>query len=133
MGKFVNSQTKILFNKKDCHHKPFLATPNNMLHKDYGGCPECGAIKRKNTKRKKYGVGIKEAERRVKKLYPDGLYVLKKGQTYINNKTHLIMICGRCGNEFPISLVNIEKGKGCPICNKIIPQESRAVKKIKNF
>ena len=53
---------------------------------------------------------------------------------YINNKeSSLILKCSKCGYEFPISLVNLRQKRGCPICNKLKRQESKNVKKIKDY
>ena len=117
IGEFSGSQTKILFNKIECNHKPFLATPNNILKKY--DCPECAMLSRINTKRKNSPVDINVVRNTLTELYPDGKYTLVDGQEYINNKQNMYLLCSDCNKKFSISLVNIRQGRGCSHCRKI--------------
>lgn len=133
IGEFSGSQTKILFNKIDCIHKPFLATPNNILKKY--DCPECAMISRIKTKRKNSPVNIDVVKNTLEELYPDGKYRLVEGQEYINNKQNLDLLCSDCKNIFSVSLVNIRQGRGCSHCRKIFNgrKYSKNSLKIENY
>lgn len=134
LDEYVTSQVSIRFLHIPCN-TIFYATPNNMLKSSYGGCPICGKEKRKNTKRYMSNNNLKSVMNEVNKIYPNFEYILLiKKSEYINNKKpSLILKCSRCENEFPISLVNLRKKRGCPICNKLKRQESMNVKRIKNY
>ena len=131
---YITSQKPIRFIHNSCK-TVFYASPNNMLKTTYGGCPVCGRIKRRNTKRNNSLNNLDSIEREIKTIYPNFEYIfIKEKSTYINNKEPtLILKCNKCENEFKISLVNLRQKRGCPICNKIKQQESKNVKKIKNF
>jgi Zn finger protein HypA/HybF involved in hydrogenase expression len=132
---YVKSQVKIKFNCKTCDHEPFYATPNNMLKESYGGCPDCGNKSRRDTKRTKSGIGIKNLEKRIIEKYPDGLYRLVEGQKYTNNKESYWIHCNKCKENFKISPVNLlrkDRPRGCPTCNSI-RNDSRGVKTIIAF
>jgi len=134
IGTYVLQQVPIEFVHNTCGTH-FMATPNNMCKENYGGCPKCSIIKRRNSKRAASPINIDIVENTIQELYPNKEYTLVKEKTvYINNKEKTIFLkCSTCDFKFPISLVNLRKKRGCPICNKILRQESRNVKKIKEF
>ena len=82
LGEYVKSQTKILFNKTDCNHEAFYATPNNILKGKYN-CPECGRMSRKMTKRKNGGQSIEKVNETINELYPEKEYELIPNQILI--------------------------------------------------
>jgi len=133
LEEYTLSQIPIKF-RHNCGRE-FLAKPNIMLRKNHCGCPDCSIIKRRNTKRKESHNNLNVIEQDVKRLYQNNEYsFVKEKSIYINNKEKTLYLkCNRCGFEFPISLVNLRKERGCPICNKIKRQESKNVLKIKNY
>lgn len=131
---YTLQQTPMKFLHKKCGNL-FLATPNNMCKENYGGCPICGNNSRIKTKRDNSTVDMSIVLKKIDELYPNNEYKIDINKsTYTNNKVpSLFLICSKCSNTFPISYVNLCKGKGCPICNKLLRQESRNIKKIKEY
>jgi len=132
---YINNQTPLLFDKKDCKHKPFLATWANMRKKNYGGCPICAQLSRNKTLSEKYRKIYHKEDiyTEVNNLF-DGEFYLKEGQTYISNKKDMIFICKKKNHEFSQSLVNFRRGFGCPICNRENHESigSKEVRKVLN-
>lgn len=116
---YVNSRTKILFNKRTCEHPPFLCTPNNILKSinDEYDCPDCAKIKRLKSIRDNSNNTLAEFNKAFLLNDTSNLYKLVENQEYINNKCKVKVLCLKCNNEFGISLVNARKGRGCPNCN----------------
>ena len=131
---YTLQQTKMKFLHKKCGNI-FLATPNNMCKKNYGGCPICGNDSRVKTKRNSSSVNMNTILKKIDELYPNKEYKIDIDKsTYTNNKTPSIFLtCSKCNITFPISYVNLCKSKGCPICNKLLRQESKNIKKIKDY
>ena len=114
---YINNTTKI---KIICtKHGVFQQIPK--AHKNGQGCPTC-ALESKSIKQRKsksYFVG------KSKKIHGETYdYSLVD---YINNKTNVIIICGKHGKfeQIPTHHYN---GSGCPIC-----KESKGEKEIRNY
>lgn len=125
---YKKSQTKILFNKLDCDHEPFYATPNNILKGTYN-CPKCAKINRRETKRRNSHNTIESYEKELNELMP-GFYKVVPGQKFLNNKKNIQLECNECGNIFGLSLVNMRQYRGCPKCASY---KSNGVKFIEKF
>lgn len=132
--RYILSQTKMKFTHIPCGTE-FMNKPNIMLRENHIGCPICSQVRRANTKREKGGVNLDVIKNKVKELYPNDEYILNEEKTiYKNNKEPSIYLeCSRCGLIFGLSYVNLCHGRGCPWCNKQSRQESKNVKKIKDF
>ena len=106
VGKYINSNTKILHKCKKCGQE-WNATPINILQGK--GCPICA---------KKL---IGDALRKPQSKYEDTLNQLHPNieliETYKNMHTKILHKCKDCGNEWKISPSNIKKVLGCPKCN----------------
>jgi len=129
------SRLKMKFKHIPCGTE-FECRPNIMLRKNgHCGCPICSQIKRTTTKRKNSEISIDIIKNKVKELYPNKEYIFREDlTTYINNKEPSIYLeCSKCGLVFNLSYVNLCHERGCPWCNKQSKQESKNVKKIKDF
>lgn len=130
LEKYILHQVKIKFRHKVCG-TIFSATPNNMLHKNYGGCPVCGQENRTKTKRLKSNINFDIIDKKVHEVYNDKYLFIREKSEYINNKKKTIILkCSECLEEFSISYVNLCKGRGCPFCDKYHRADSKGVKEI---
>lgn len=123
LEEWKGSQCKILVNKTTCEHSPFYVTPNNILKVDKSNnhtydCPVCANIRRTESKRKSSSNSLEVFKEVLnnKILYPNNDYILIEGQTFLNNKQNLRVMCDHCNKEFKLSLVNARQGRKCPNC-----------------
>lgn len=119
---YVSSQTKIII---ICSiHGEFKQRPNRHLQGD--GCKLCSAINLSLERRSNLEEFIKKA-----KLIHNDHYSYEYS-IYINNSTHIDVLCNTCKKIFKPTPTNHLGGTGCPYCN-ISSEEKRLYDWIKTI
>ena len=102
---YINSSTPVIIT---CLlHNDFPQRPND--HTQGQGCPKCGLLQRIKKRTPTTEQFIEKA-----KLIHDNKYDYSL-VNYINNHTHIIIICSLCG-PFPQAPNHHLNGQGCPNC-----------------
>lgn len=125
IDEYIKSNIKIKFIHNQCKNT-FLATPNQMLHKNSKIlCPIFANINRGNCNRK----NIVDVIDQLNKKYNNKYKILYPNK-YKSNKDLLDIQC-TCGNIFTASMHNLMRGHGgCNVCKST---DSRNVKLIKEL
>lgn len=104
IGKYVNSETQMVFRHKTCKRK-FKSTTKNFMNCKTP-CPYC--------QNKKRALGMKKAQEKINKKFGN---LFKICGIYVNLKTEMPVKCNACGVVLNVKLCNLIKRKGCPECN----------------
>ncbi|MBR6516374.1 MAG: hypothetical protein IKT40_05915 [Bacilli bacterium] len=106
---YINSKTKITI---ICLiHGEFEIVP--YAHLEGNGCNKCGILKTNL----KNSDTLSEFIEKSKQIHGDRYDY--SNVEYINNKTHVKLICNKCGFEFSVKPNNhLTNKSGCPNCNK---------------
>ena len=108
---YRNSKSKIMFNKTTCNHKPWLATPNQVLQGK--GCPRCGREKAGKTQT----LTNEEFLSRLEKVH-NGEIVAQ--EPYRGNKCKIMFNKTTCNHKpWLTTPERILRGTGCPECWKV--------------
>lgn len=103
LGEFVTARKKVSIRHNICGNV-WEISPDKFL-KQNRKCPNC------------FGKLLKNQEKFEKEIYErfqDRYTILGK---YVNSKTHLLVKCNRCENQWMVTPDNLLRGFGCPECN----------------
>ena len=107
LGEYINAQTKIMHQCKNCGHQ-WRAKPVDIL--SGRGCPEC--------KKKKIGDKLRKSnEKYIEEVSIINPNIEVVGE-YINGNTKIKHRCKVCGNEWDVKPNHILYNHGCPKCKK---------------
>lgn len=96
----------------ECHkHHKWYTGASNVVHR-HSWCPYCAQR-------------IKKTLQDMKELAIEHGGDIISGQTYVNNKTHLLWKCNQCGTEFSALPQDVQRGHWCPRCASLHINESK--------
>lgn len=109
IGRYVKALQKTKFRFLKCGHECDI-TPAHIL--SGRECPQCANYRRGASQRLTMEIILK-------RLYCiDPNLVIRKGTTYINNRTPMPFRCKACGYKYKISLHEVLSHHGCPNCHR---------------
>jgi len=103
LSKFITARKKVKMKHSVCGHV-WEITPDKFLMQDRK-CPMC------------YGNNLKTQAQFINEVndkHGDMYEILGE---YINSKTHVLVRCNTCANEWLVTPDNLLRGYGCPACN----------------
>lgn len=106
LDEYVNNSTKLRFLSRTCGHK-FLQTPT--CHLRGNGCPECNINVRTTQRRKSPARFLAEA----RSIHGSRYEYLS---SYLNDGTHVRILCKTCGHVFLQTPSQHLQGTGCGRC-----------------
>jgi PHP family Zn ribbon phosphoesterase len=114
LGEYVNSSTKIKMLHSKCGYE-YEVTPNDFIQSTR--CPQC------------FGTPLKTTEQFKKEVFDLEGNEYTVLDEYINGKTKIRMLHGKCGFEYKVTPFNFISGKRCPKCGGTMPKNTEQFKK----
>lgn len=109
VGRYVRALQKTKFKFLKCGHE-WDITPAHIL--SGRGCPVCARSRRGASQR----LTMDFFSERLHRIDPN--LTVRKGETYINNRTPVSLRCKACGHKFKISPHAVLNTRGCPNCHR---------------
>lgn len=110
IGNYINAKNEIDIRCLRCD--TFLTVlPQRVVNNTF--CRECG-FKRRN---KAKIVPFETMMERVDQWFGEGVYKLVNPKDYIDSVHHSLVRHETCGYEWEVTMTNLTRGFGCPMCN----------------
>lgn len=110
LSEYINAKNKINIKCLRCNTL-LSVLPQRVVNDTF--CRDCGFKKRNKTKTLPPEILMG----RVDEWFGVGEYTMVNPEDYIDSTHHLLVRHEVCGHEWEVTMTNLTRGYGCPICN----------------